>query len=89
VRELLADGKVKDDWQYYINAANATSNKTLNSSFFLKIRVNTNGSYIEYWSNGIVNDYSSLTNWNKYYFVKKPEYARQIINRILYTDGSI
>jgi hypothetical protein len=76
VRELTADGKVKDDLKFYNGPANATANVTLNNTFFLKIRVFNNGSYVEYWSSGIVNDYSSKTDWFKYYFIKKPLYAR-------------
>jgi len=91
VRELLADGTVKDDWKFYnrpLNVTNSTSNKTLNNTFFLKIRVFTNGSYVEFWSSGIVNDYSARTNWFKYYFIQKPLYARQIVTSDTNTDGS-
>lgn len=91
VRELLADGTVKDDWKFYngpLNVTNSTSNKTLNNTFFLKIRVFTNGSYVEFWSSGVVNDYSARTNWFKYYFIQKPLYARQIVTSDTNTDGS-
>lgn len=91
VRELLADGTVKDDWKFYngpLNVTNSTSNKTLNNTFFLKIRVFTNGSYVEFWSSGVVNDYSGRTNWFKYYFIQKPLYARQIVTSDTNTDGS-
>jgi hypothetical protein len=46
VKEFLADGTVKEDRQFYFGR-NATQNFTLNNTLFLKIRVNTNGSYIE------------------------------------------
>jgi hypothetical protein len=64
------------------------SNKTLNNTFFLKIRVFTNGSYVEFWSSGVVNDYSNRTNWFKYYFIQKPLYARQIVTSDTNADGS-
>jgi hypothetical protein len=72
VRELLADGTVKDDLKFYNappNITNSTTNTTFNNTYFLKIRVYTNGSYIEYWSSGVVMDYSAQTNWFKYYFI--------------------
>jgi len=89
IRELLAGGNSTWNLDFFNRAQNPniTSLNSTNNTAYLRIRVYTNGSYVLNFSNGNVESYLTETNWNKFYFNKKSDYARQIVVRQLNPDG--
>lgn len=89
IRELLAGGNSTWNLDFFNRAQNPniTSLNSTNNTAYLRIRVYTNGSYVLNFSNGIVESYLTESNWNKFYFNKKPDYARQIVVRQLNPNG--
>lgn len=91
IRELLADGNSTWNLDFYngMQNPNKTSPNAYNNTAYLRARVYTNGSYVLNFSNGEVQNFINSTNWNKFYFNKKPEFTRLILNRQVNPDGSV
>ena len=77
IRELKADGNSTWILDFYNKAQNPnfTSIADYNNTAFLKVRVFTNGSYVLTFANGDVQSYLGQSDWNKFYFTKKPDFA--------------
>jgi hypothetical protein len=48
----------------------------------------TNGSYELMWGSGDFQSFLGFTDWVKFYYNKKPEFARQIVQSQVNADGS-
>ena len=91
IRELLADGNSTWNLDFFNRAQNpnTSSPNNYNNTAYLRVRVYTNGSYVLNFSNGEVQNFIDKSDWNRFYFNRKPELTRQMVRRQVNTDGSV